>query len=150
MNINYQIILERALKSVVRDALEFAQINGLGDNAALYLTFRTRCHGVVIPDFLKMRYPDLMTVVLQYSFTNLNISDTEFGVTLTFDGNPYYIRIPYAALIEFKDPNADFILQFQPDGKNDLTSNDLELPLTEKPAEDPRVISLDDFRKNKL
>ncbi|MCL2757831.1 MAG: ClpXP protease specificity-enhancing factor SspB [Alphaproteobacteria bacterium] len=148
-NIDYQHLLERALRAVVKDALTHAQFNGLGDNTHFYITFRTREPGVNIPDFLRLRYPEMMTIVLQYSFSNLNVSDKEFGVTLTFDGRPFYIRIPYNALVEFKDPSVDFMLQFQNRGHND-SSNDLELPLNEKTTEDEaRVVSLDEFRKKK-
>lgn len=147
-NIDYQNLLERALKMVVKDALTYAQINGLGDGAHFFLTFKTRSPGVVIPDFLKIRYPEMMTIVLQYSYSNLNVSDDEFGVTLTFDGRPFYIRVPFSALVEFKDPSVDFILQFQP-GANQNTKTDLELPLEEKPVPDKRIHSLDEFRKKK-
>lgn len=148
-SINYPQFLERALKMVVKDALTHAKINGLGDNTHFYITFRTRDPGVVIPDFLRMRYPEMMTIVLQYSFSNLNVSDEEFGVTLTFDGRPFYIRIPYDSMVEFKDPSVDFMLQFHPQAQMDA-GNDLELPLeadAPKPADDGRVISLDDYRK---
>jgi len=145
-NINYQNLLERALKMVVKEALNFAKINGLGEGAHFFLTFRTRDPGVVIPDFLKIRYPEMMTIVLQWSYSNLNVSDEEFGVTLTFDGRPFYIRVPFSALVEFKDPSVDFILQFQP-GANQNAKDNLELPLEEKKPDDQRVVSLDDYRK---
>jgi len=148
-NIDYQQLLERALRAVVKDALTYAQFNGLGDGTHFYITFRTKDPGVVIPDFLRLRYPDMMTIVLQYSFSNLNVSDNEFGVTLTFDGRPFYIRVPYDALMEFKDPSVDFMLQFQSRGKADA-GNDLELPLDEKALEDKgRVVDLDEFRKKR-
>lgn len=151
MKINYPNLLERAMKMVVKDALIHAQVNGLGDDANFYITFLTRAPGVVLPDFLRMRYPEMMTIVLQYSYSNLNVAGDEFGVTLTFDGRPFYIRIPFAALVEFKDQSADFILQFQPQN-SDGAGNDLELPLDANvaPAPDSRVISLDDYRKKKV
>jgi hypothetical protein len=147
-NIDYQNLLERALKIVVKDALTYAQINGLDEGAHFFLTFKTRAPGVVIPDFLKMRYPEMMTIVLQYSYSNLNVSDDEFGVTLTFDGRPFYIRVPFSALVEFKDPSVDFILQFQP-GANQNTKTGLELPLEEKAPPNKRIHSIDEFRKRK-
>ena len=106
--IDYQLLLDNALKSVVKDALVFAQINGLGDGSHFFITFKTRDAGVVLPDFLRMRYPDIMTIVLQYSYTNLHVSDKEFGVQLTFDGRPFFIRVPFSALVEFKDPSVVF------------------------------------------
>jgi hypothetical protein len=149
--IDYQKLLDNAVKSVVKDALVYAQFNGLGDGAHFFITFKTRDPGVVLPDFLRIRYPDIMTVVLQYSYNNLNVSDKEFGVQLTFDGRPFFIRVPFSALIEFKDPSADFMLSFQPK-ETPSAGNDMELPLEEKAnmvSEDKRVVSMDDFRKRK-
>ena len=151
--INYQQLLDSALKSVVKEALVHAQFNGLGDDASFFITFKTRDPGVVLPDFLRMRYPDLMTIVLQYSYNNLNVSDKEFGVQLTFDGRPFFIRVPFSALVEFKDPSVEFMLSFQPQQKPIVSKpEDIELPLEEKPGtvpDDKRVVSLDEFRKRK-
>lgn len=152
--IDYQKLLDDALKSVVREALIYAQFNGLGDDAGFFITFKTRDPGVVLPDFLRMRYPDIMTIVLQYSFNNLNVSDKEFGVQLTFDGRPFFIRVPFSALVEFKDPSVDFMLSFQPNqpSNTEKKSEDIELPLEEKPGtvpDDKRVVSLDEFRKRR-
>ena len=150
--IDYQSLLDNALKSVVKDALIYAQFNGLGDGTHFFITFRTRDFGVVLPDFLRIRYPDIMTIVLQYSYNNLHVSDKEFGVQLTFDGRPYFIRVPFSALVEFKDPSVDFMLSFQPKPQQQSADNDMELPLDEKPGTVPdpdRVVSLDEFRKRR-
>ena len=150
--IDYQTLLDNALKSVVKDALIHAQFNGLGDGRHFFITFKTRDIGVVLPDFLRMRYPDIMTIVLQYSYNNLHVSDKEFGVQLTFDGRPFFIRVPFSALVEFKDPSVDFMLSFHPKGTQAAADNDMELPLDEKPGSVPdtgRVVSLDEFRKNR-
>lgn len=150
--IDYQLLLDNALKSVVKDALVHAQINGLGDGAHFFITFKTRDAGVVLPDFLRMRYPDIMTIVLQYSYNNLHVSDKEFGVQLTFDGRPFFIRVPFSALVEFKDPSVDFILTFHPKNQTESADNDMELPLDGNKntvPDDKRVVSLDEFRKRK-
>lgn len=151
--IDYQQLLDTALKSVVKEALIYAQYNGLGDDAGFFITFKTRAPGVVLPDFLRMRYPDIMTIVLQYSYNNLNVSDTEFGVQLTFDGRPFFIRVPFAALVEFKDPSTEFMLSFHPRQKTaEQKTDNIELPLEEKPdtvPDDKRVVSLDEFRKKR-
>jgi len=133
--------------------LIYAQFNGLGDDAGFFITFKTRDPGVVLPDFLRMRYPDIMTIVLQYSYNNLNVSDKEFGVQLTFDGRPFFIRVPFSALVEFKDPSTEFMLSFHPKQPPMANAdNDIELPLEEKSntiPDDKRIVSLDEFRKNK-
>jgi hypothetical protein len=151
--IDYQQLLDNALKSVVKEALVYAQYNGLGDDAGFFITFKTRAPGVVLPDFLRIRYPDTMTIVLQYSYNNLNVSDKEFGVQLTFDGRPFFIRVPFSALVEFKDPSTEFMLSFHPRQKAaEQTTDAPELPLEEKPdtvPDDKRVVSLDEFRRKK-
>ena len=151
--IDYQQLLDNALKSVVKEALIYAQYNGLGDDAGFFITFKTRAPGVVLPDFLRIRYPDTMTIVLQYSYNNLNVSDKEFGVQLTFDGRPFFIRVPFSALVEFKDPSTEFMLSFRPRQKAaEQTTDNIELPLEGKPGtvpDDRRVVSLDEFRKKR-
>ena len=151
--IDYQQLLDNALKSVVKEALIYAQYNGLGDDAGFFITFKTRAPGVVLPDFLRIRYPDTMTIVLQYSYNNLNVSDTEFGVQLTFDGRPFFIRVPFSALVEFKDPTTEFMLSFQTRRQaTEQKTNNIELPLEEKPdtvPDDKRIVSLDEFRKKR-
>ena len=150
--INYKLLLDNALKTVVKEALIHAQYNGLGDGTHFFISFRTRDAGVVLPDFLRMRYRDVMTIVLQYSYNNLNVSDREFGVQLTFDGRPFYIRVPFSALVEFKDPSADFILSFEEKAQPATADVDMELPLDGRPGTVPdrgRVVSLDEFRKRK-
>lgn len=149
--IDYQNLLDSALKSVVKDALIHAQINGLGEGTHFFITFKTRASGVVLPDFLRIRYPDTMTIVLQYSYNNLHVSEKEFGVQLTFDGRPFFIRVPFSALVEFKDPSVDFMLSFHPK-TNTAADNDMELPLDGRSdtVPDPhRIVSLDEYRKNK-
>jgi hypothetical protein len=102
---------------------------------------------------VRIRYPCIRTIVVQYSYTNLNVSDKEFGVQLTFDGRPFFIRVPFSALVEFKDPSTEFMLSFHPKQPNTNTpDNDIELPLDEKAntvPDDKRVVSLDEFRKKR-
>ncbi len=151
--IDYELLLDNALKNVVREALIHAQINGLGDGMHFYITFRTHDAGVVLPDFLRIRYPDVMTIVLQYSYNNLHVSEKEFGVQLTFDGRPFFIRVPFSALVEFKDPSVDFMLSFHHKAKDtSAPDNDIELPFEGSGntiPDDGRVVSLDEFRKRK-
>ena len=47
--INYQELLDNALKSVVKEALVYAQVNGLGDGTHFFITFKKYklCTGVL-------------------------------------------------------------------------------------------------------
>jgi uncharacterized protein len=147
--INYGLLLNDALRTVVREALIHARVNGLGEDGCFHITFRTRGTNVSIPDFLRLRYPDTMTIVLQWTFSNLNVSDMGFGVTLTFDGRPYYIQVPFSEMTEFKDLSSEFMLQFQTVPANLPESNLQELPLEEKTEIKQHVLSMDEFRRKK-
>ncbi|MDR2268965.1 MAG: ClpXP protease specificity-enhancing factor SspB [Rickettsiales bacterium] len=152
--IDYQQLLNDALRAVAREALISARLNGLGEEGCFHIAFHTRGEGVVVPDFLKLRYPDTMTIVLQWTFSNLNVSDSGFGVTLQFDGRPYYIQVPFSEMTEFKDLSAEFMLQFQPSlpqsGATAPTSEIAqELPLEGKTERDPRILSMEEFRRRK-
>jgi hypothetical protein len=87
------------------------------------------------------------------------VSDSGFGVTLTFDGRPFYIQIPFSEMTEFKDMDSEFMLQFHSPGAGaeSAAAADAkpesgvpqELPL-EKPVErDSRILSMDEFRRKK-
>ena len=85
-------------------------------------------------------------------YNNLNVSDKEFGVQLTFDGRPFFIRVPFSALVEFKDPSVDFMLSFQKRPETPAADNDIELPLDgtgDTVPDTGRIVSLDEFRKRK-
>ena len=55
--LQYDKLVERALKNVVREALMHVSTHGLPGAHHLYITFRTDHPGVSIPDTLKAKYP---------------------------------------------------------------------------------------------
>lgn len=146
-DISYESLVEKALMGVVRDALDYAAQNGLGDANHFYISFKTQHPDVVLSDRMKASYPDEMTIVLQHEFSNLDVDDTGFSVTLSFGNIPERITVPFAAITRFADPYAQFGLSFKP-----------ELPAApkpkkqEKPAKadkDENVVSLSAFRRKK-
>ncbi|HEX3484469.1 MAG TPA: ClpXP protease specificity-enhancing factor SspB [Micropepsaceae bacterium] len=111
--IGYEALTDRALRGVVREALKRVQKQGLVGSHHFYLTFKTHDPGVDIPDFLKERYPDEMTIVLQNQFSGLNVTEDLFEVTLGFQKLPATLTVPFAALTGFVDPSVQFGLQFK-------------------------------------
>src|ERR1017187_2086407 len=111
--IGYEALTDRALRSVVKEALKRVQKQGLVGSHHFYLTFKTHDPGVEIPDFLKERYPDEMTIVLQNQYSGLNVTEDGFEVTLGFQKLPATLAIPFAALTGFVDPAVHFGLQFK-------------------------------------
>lgn len=109
---DYSKMVEHAMRSVVREALNRAAETGLPGVHHFYITFRTRDPGVMISDTLAARFSDEMTIVLENQFWGLEISDEGFSVTLSFGGRQERLVVPFAALTAFVDPSVKFGLQF--------------------------------------
>jgi uncharacterized protein len=112
--LQYDKMVESALRGVVRQALIYVSKNGLPGNHHFYLTFRTDYPGVDISDSLRGQYPNDMTVVLQHQYWGLEVNDDHFVVNLSFSNMPERLQVPYAAMMSFVDPSVKFGLQFQP------------------------------------
>ena len=111
-SLDYGRLVERALRSVVRDALEVVARRGMPGRHHLYITFRTDHPAVVIDDDLRARYPTEMTIVLQHEFWGLEAHDDHFVVLLKFSGVPHRLEVPFEAVTVFADPSVEFGLQF--------------------------------------
>ena len=156
--LQYDRLVERALKNVVREALGYVAEYGLPGTHHLYVTFRTDHSGVSMPDELREKYPLEMTIVLQYQFWDLTVGEELFEVTLSFNDRHQRLSVPFAAVNAFADPSVNFALQFQPAeaaAQNDDTVDE-ETPETEtadgadqeKSADGgDNIVTLDTFRK---
>lgn len=112
--IGYNAMVEEAMRSVVRKAVELAASEGLPGDHHFYITFRTDHPDAKLPDHLHKRYPREMTIVLQHQFWNLTIDDEALEVDLSFNQKLERLRVPLDALITFADPSVNFGLQFHP------------------------------------
>jgi uncharacterized protein len=115
-SLDYPKIVERALKGVVREALDQVAEHGLPGAHHFFLTFRTDADGVEIPDFLRAQYDGEMTIVLQHQFWGLEVDEDGFAVTLSFKGRGERLVVPFDALVGFVDPHVKFGLQFHTEG----------------------------------
>jgi hypothetical protein len=161
--LDYERLVDGALKGVVRDALAVTARRGLPGAHHFYLTFKTTHPGVELSDALRARYPDDMTIVLQHQFWGLDVNDDGFEVTLSFSGVSERIKVPFAALTSFVDPSVKFGLQFRigsVPAPAAAMAGPLAKPAENKPAETlpapasdvaptpaEKIVSLDAFRK---
>lgn len=163
----YDKMVEKALRGVVRQALQEVVDHGLSDDHHFYITFFTDQPGVEIPAYLKERYPHEMTIVLQHQFYDLEVDDERFSVMLSFNNVPERMRIPLSSITIFADPSVNFALQFQPlvdedeetagdvskdkakkEGGGEKSSGDAKgRKKDEDESKKGEVISLDSFRK---
>lgn len=112
--LDYQDLLQEALRGLVRRSLEIVAEQGFPGEHHFFVSFATGAPGVVMPPHLRDSYPDEMTIVLKTQFQDLAVTAEEFSVGLFFGGVLYYLTIPFAAVLAFADPSANFHLGFRP------------------------------------
>ncbi|MCG8454966.1 MAG: ClpXP protease specificity-enhancing factor SspB [Holophagales bacterium] len=112
-SLDYHGLLQDALRSIVRRALEQVASTGLPGTHHFYISFATDAPGVGISEELRNKYPEHMTIVLQYDFRDLDVDEKGFSVTLRFGGVPQRISVPFRSLVSFYDPSEQFALRFE-------------------------------------
>lgn len=118
--IRYDLLVQDALKGVVRKVLGDAGRDGLSGDHHFYISFRTDAPGVRISQRLRERYPEDITIVLQHQFWDLGVTEHAFEVGLSFSGVPERLLVPFDALTGFFDPSVQFGLKFEdPDEGSD-------------------------------
>ena len=162
--IRYDLLAQDALRGLVRKVLTDAAKSGLPGEHHFSITLRTEDEGVRLSPRLREQFPEEMTVILQYQFWDLKVTETGFEVGLSFGGVPEKLSVPFAAIKSFFDPSVQFGLQFETIEvepiSQDVTEGDAgsatveTLPDTgsetpEPPTDKPtgEVVRLDRFRK---
>lgn len=130
--IRYDLLVQDALKGVVRKVLIDAGKDGLPGEHHFYISFQTDYPGVRLSNRLREKYPQEMTIVLQHQFWDLNVTEHTFEVGLSFSGIPERLLIPFEALTGFFDPSVQFGLKF------DSQEEEEEEPAEAPPAPQPQ------------
>ncbi len=111
-HIRYDILAQEALRGVMRKVLAEVARTGLPGNHHFFITFLTGAPGVRISTRLRERYPEQMTIVVQFQYWDLKVNDTGFEVGLSFSDVPERLEIPFSAVRGFYDPSVNFELEF--------------------------------------
>jgi uncharacterized protein len=152
----YEKMVEGALRGVVREAIERAAREGLRGQHHFYIGFATDMEGVTIPETLRSRYPQEMTIVLQHQFWDLEVGKDGFSVTLSFQKQLERLVVPFAAVRSFADPSVNFALEFAVPESEQANAAGVPVPIAAvpQPADKPaaekgtaEVVTLDSFRK---
>jgi hypothetical protein len=172
-HIRYDVMVQDAMRDVLRRVLEDAAKQGLPGDHHFYIIFRTKADGVKISPRLLAQYPTEMTIILQHQFWDLVVTDDHFEVGLSFGNIPEKLHVPFTAIKSFLDPSVQFGLNFEPgeaqaaadapsatvtapvltpDAKAEdkaaaATADDKALDGEHKPSEGAEVVRLDRFRK---
>ncbi|WP_419738003.1 SspB family protein [Ruegeria sp.] len=149
-DIDYGNLMHTAMRGLIKTVLTGVSETGLPGAHHFFITFDTREDGVDIADWLRDRYPEEMTIVMQHWFENLEVGENGFAITLNFGDAPEPLYIPYTAIKTFVDPSVEFGLRFEGPEDDDTEEDFVEETIEVEEPEvhhDADVVSLDSFRK---
>lgn len=135
-HIRYDILAQEALRGVMRKVLQEVSRTGLPGNHHFFITFLTNAPGVRVSSRLRERYPEQMTIVIQFQYWDLKVTDAGFEVGLSFSDVPEKLEIPFAAVRGFYDPSVNFELEFDPKVSASEEPEPAALP-AEAPEQEP-------------
>ena len=152
---NYKVLIETAMLNMVRDILKKVSKDGLPKNHHFLITFFSNSKGVIIPDWMKEKYPDKMTIIIRNWFENLSVSEKQFEISLNFNNNVERLIIPFNSIELFADPSVDFAISFnqvnsieRSETENDKeTNNKINTKKDELSKKSKNVIDLKNFKK---
>ena len=142
--IEYQKILHKNMLNVLKDILKNIRDNGLSNNNQLYITFLTNHKNVELPNWLKQKYPQEMTIIIQYEYYDLEINNNNFSITLSFGDIKTNLIINYNAIVSFADPSANFGLILQ---KNKIQKKENK-KLDKNKSKKDNVINFSNYKKS--
>jgi hypothetical protein len=160
--IGYDDIIENSMRLVIYETLKKIEKTGLPGSHYFVIVFATRFPGVVLPKSLKEKYPDEMTIVVQYQYKTLVVEHDSFKISLSFNGKYEKLTVPYRAITSFSDPAMSFSLRFSVNyddiemmengnfgDSNRANKNESKKNGSNNVDLSAKVVSLDAFRKNK-
>ena len=142
--IEYQKILDKNMQNVLIDILKNIRDYGLKSNNHLYITFLTNHKDVDLPKWMKEKYINEMTIVIQYEYYNLLVNKKFFSITLSFNNVKSNLKIGYEAILSFADPSANFGLilkKFNSEKKIKKSSANIK-------SKKDNIINFSNFKKN--
>ena len=149
-NIDYGTLMHKAMRTLIFDVLKDVEKNGLPGEHHFFITFDTTVEGVEISEWLRQRYPEEMTIVIQHWFDGLDVKKDGFSITLNFGDQPEPLVTPFLSILTFVDPSVEFGLKFE-NIKNEEqieTTTEAEMVTIENnDKKDAEIVSLDSFRK---
>ncbi|MFZ5751198.1 MAG: SspB family protein [Pseudomonadota bacterium] len=149
-SIDYGNLMHRAMRSLIVEVLRGVEREGLPGAHHFFITFDTRHPDARLADWLRDRYPEEMTVVLQHWFEGLKVDPGGFAVTLNFGDQPEPLYIPFDAIRTFVDPSVEFGLRFETqsaDDEDEDEEDDGNDGDDDPPRPDAEVVRLDRWRK---
>ena len=148
MKIDYSKILKKNMINVFKDILLSVEKNGFQEGHHLYVNINTQNKKIIIPKWLKDKYPSEITIIIQYEFWSLKVKYHEFSICLSFNDIKANLTIPYDSIISFADPYANFglrLLQNRDKEKDKLKKKSVK---NQTENIDSNIVDFNKYKKN--
>ena len=148
--IDYQKILNKNLLNVFIDVLKKIEINGLDGKNHLYITFKTSNSKNMVPNWLLLKYPNEMTIVIQHEYYHLSVNKSFFNIGLSFNNKKADLKVSFNSVISFADPSSNFGLNYQFNSTNKKIEKKKKKVAKKNKNEDndSNVIKFSNFKKH--
>ena len=147
MKINYSQILKKNMINVLKDVLQEIEKNNQKTHHHLYITFSTKNKNVILPKWLKKKYSNEMTIIIQYEYWNLKIYEDKFEILLSFNDVKVNLSIPFKLIISFADPYENFGLKIDNEDDNKLIKRNKRSKESKLVNKKNNVIDFKKFKK---
>ncbi len=136
--IRYDLLVQDALRSVVRRVLSDTARAGLLGEHHFNIAFKTQAPGVTVPPAIRSRFPDEMSIILQHEFWDLVVTQETFEVSLNFSRKPERLTVPFDAITGFTDPSVPFGFKLEPRVSQETPAPQSALAPARRPEPEPK------------
>jgi uncharacterized protein len=135
----YQRMAQEAQRGMLLPALSRVRDRDKdGEEINITLVVETKAPGVRLPPVVAAQHPDTITLAIQFRFSGLSINRRALTVGLRFDGQWSKVVIPFSAIIQFWDLDANFVIEFP-----------RSAPTAQAEPVEPKVVSLAAFKEGR-
>ena len=145
--LNYGRMMQQALRGVMAEALGDVAENGLPGGHHFYISYDTTHPGVDMPGWLRERFNEEITIVIQHEYSDLAVTPDRFMISLSFNDRLATLVVPFDAVKTFVDPFVEFGLKFDAHDA-DEEDGDEEPDTNGDAPTGGDVVRLDQFRKS--
>lgn len=145
--INYDHLIQEALRSVIVQLLKNTEQNGLPGKHYFRVSFLPYFEDVMCPDYLAIQHQNGLSIEIQEGkYQNLKVAFDKFSIDLYINEQTEHFIVPFRSITHFVDPHVQFGLEFEDtleENKAEKVKEDFEEQKT------ANVVSLEAFRKKK-
>ena len=145
--LKYPEYIMEANRLVIRRVFEELVLNPDPSIMDIMLEVDTTYSGVLMEGWLQKEYPEKIALIFNLGVIELRVSSDTIHATLTFNGVPSYIEIPFAAIILFYDRINQTGFRLELEEQVPYVQDNNPPDEVKSDPEPGEVISLDDFRK---